>query len=84
MNTPKPDSELMLDTLKQAVAKALDKKRRLGQYAVLWKNGQPTFTEGDRPKSHQMPSAIHEDSADYNSQAEPSEEEGKNESGQLS
>jgi hypothetical protein len=31
----------MLDTLKTAVAHALEKKRRLGQYAVVWKNGKP-------------------------------------------
>jgi len=32
---------IMLDSLKTAVANALEKKRRLGQYAVVWKNGKP-------------------------------------------
>jgi len=46
MNTStkaKPSKEclIMLDSLKTAVANALEKKRRLGQYAVVWKNGKP-------------------------------------------
>jgi hypothetical protein len=31
----------MLETLRLAVNKALDKKKRLGQYAVVWKDGKP-------------------------------------------
>ncbi|WP_274595100.1 hypothetical protein [Mariprofundus erugo] len=27
--------------MKQAVSHALERKRRLGQYAVIWKDGQP-------------------------------------------
>jgi hypothetical protein len=27
--------------LKQAVAEALERKRRLGQYAVVWRDGRP-------------------------------------------
>jgi len=38
---PSRESQVMLDTLKTAVAHALEKKRRLGQYAVVWKNGKP-------------------------------------------
>ncbi len=38
---PSTESQVMLDTLKTAVAHALEKKRRLGQYAVIWKNGKP-------------------------------------------
>ena len=38
---PSQKSQVMLDTLKTAVAHALEKKRRLGQYAVVWKNGKP-------------------------------------------
>jgi len=34
------ESRILLATLKTAVAHALDKKRRLGQYAVIWKNGR--------------------------------------------
>jgi len=34
--TPTEDSQIMLEALKEAVKKTLDKKRRLGQYAVVW------------------------------------------------
>ncbi|MFM9972577.1 MAG: hypothetical protein ACKVQK_29715 [Burkholderiales bacterium] len=29
-----------LETLREAIAKALDRKHRLGQYAVIWRDGQ--------------------------------------------
>ena len=29
-----------LDALRRAVAEALDRKRRLGQYAVIWRDGR--------------------------------------------
>ncbi|PJA33531.1 MAG: hypothetical protein CO187_01210 [Zetaproteobacteria bacterium CG_4_9_14_3_um_filter_53_7] len=38
---PSEESRILLDTLKTAVTQALEKKRRLGQYAVIWKNGKP-------------------------------------------
>lgn len=34
------DDELMLQTLRRAVAEALERKRRLGQYAVVWRGGR--------------------------------------------
>ncbi len=48
MKTPSPESERMLETLRQAVNKALDRKRRLGQYAIIWKNGKPVVLEADK------------------------------------
>ncbi len=44
---PSRESQVMLDTLKTAVAHALEKKRRLGQYAVIWKNGKPVRVGSD-------------------------------------
>jgi len=44
---PSKESQVMLDTLKTAVAHALEKKRRLGQYAVVWKNGKPVRIGAD-------------------------------------
>ncbi|PHS24961.1 MAG: hypothetical protein COA83_06760 [Methylophaga sp.] len=44
---PSQKSQVMLDTLKTAVAHALEKKRRLGQYAVVWKNGKPVRIGAD-------------------------------------
>ena len=39
----------MLETLKQAVAEALERKRRLGQYAVVWRDGKPVMIGPDAP-----------------------------------
>jgi len=44
---PSEESQVMLDSLKTAVAHALEKKRRLGQYAIIWKNGKPVRIEAD-------------------------------------
>jgi hypothetical protein len=43
----------MLRALQDAVAKSLEKKQKLGQYAVVWHNGRPVQTGPDAPK---MPS----------------------------
>lgn len=42
-NIPSQEGQQMLESLRQAVGKALDTKRRLGQYAVIWKDGKPVF-----------------------------------------
>lgn len=38
-----------LDALKRAVAEALERKRRLGQYAVVWREGRPLCIGPDAP-----------------------------------
>lgn len=43
----------LLETLRQSVAKTLEKKRRLGQYAVIWKDGKPVMTGEDAPSVHE-------------------------------
>jgi len=48
MNRPSPDSQVILESLREAVAEALEKKRRLGQYAVVWRNGK-VITIGPAP-----------------------------------
>ncbi len=40
MNTLSADDKRALDALRSAVAEALERKRRLGQYAVIWRDGQ--------------------------------------------
>ncbi|HMB16663.1 MAG TPA: hypothetical protein VKN62_10140 [Pelovirga sp.] len=40
---PSQEGQLLLNTLQKAVADALEKKRRLGQYAVVWRDGKPTI-----------------------------------------
>lgn len=37
---PTPEGTATLRVLQQAVAGALDRKRRLGHYAVVWQNGK--------------------------------------------
>jgi hypothetical protein len=55
MNTNKKDSpslegQRQLETLRRAVSKALEKKRRPGQYAVTWKDGKPLVAGEDAPE----------------------------------
>ena len=38
-----------LDVLKRAVAEALERKRRLGQYAVVWREGRAVCIGPDAP-----------------------------------
>lgn len=40
-----------LDALKRAVAEALERKRRLGQYAVIWREGRPVCIGPDAPSA---------------------------------
>lgn len=52
--TPSQDSQAMLDTLKKAVNKTLDKKKRLGQYAVIWSGDKPVLVGADRPEENKL------------------------------
>lgn len=45
--TPSTESQRMLESLRQAVGKALERKRRLGQYAVVWQHGKPATRHAD-------------------------------------
>jgi hypothetical protein len=47
---PSPQAQAMLKALRAAVANSLDKKQKLGQYAVIWQNGQPVQAGTDAPK----------------------------------
>lgn len=47
---PSPQAQAMLKALKTAVSKSLEKKKRLGQYAVIWQNGRPVLMGDDAPK----------------------------------
>jgi hypothetical protein len=48
---PSAEGQKQLDALRQAVGKTLEKKRRLGQYAVTWQNGKPVVTGDDAPRT---------------------------------
>lgn len=43
--TPGPVAAQTLAVLRRAVFEALDRKRRLGQYAVFWQDGQAVRVE---------------------------------------
>ena len=47
MNTPSQDTQKMLNVMRKAVEKALERKKRLGQYAVVWQNGKPVLIGKD-------------------------------------
>jgi len=48
---PTAQAQTMLLTLQNAVTKNLEKKHKLGQYAVVWQNGRPVQTGADAPKT---------------------------------
>jgi hypothetical protein len=47
--TPSEESLQILACLKTAVTKALERKQRLGEYAVVWEKGQPAFIGENAP-----------------------------------
>jgi hypothetical protein len=47
--SPSPESIAILQVLRDAVAEALEKKRRLGQYAVIWQDDRPVFIGDEAP-----------------------------------
>ena len=48
------DTRKALESLRNSVAKALDRKRRLGQYAVVWKDGKSVYI-GPNPSESKPP-----------------------------
>lgn len=60
MNTPRtsapsPEGQHQLEALRQAVSKTLERKRRLGQYAVVWRDGKPVRIGEDSPAQAPTP-----------------------------
>ncbi|MDP2223127.1 hypothetical protein [Nitrosomonas sp.] len=49
------EGQVMLDSLQKAVTQALEKKRRLGQYAVVWRDGKAVMIGEDAPKVSENP-----------------------------
>ena len=44
---PSEEGRILLETLQKVVLETLEKKRRLGQYAVIWRDGKPVETGGE-------------------------------------
>jgi len=63
MSKKDPTSDLIIRSMKHSVKKALERKRRLGQYAVVSRKGKLTRLQ---PEEIQ-PLAVAEDQASYNS-----------------
>ena len=55
MASPGKFEEEALAALQRAVTRALDRKRRLGQYAVFWEDGRVIFDGPDAPAEHEGP-----------------------------
>jgi hypothetical protein len=46
------DTQKILETLRKVAADTLERKRRLGQYAIVWRDGKPTAIGEDAPTHH--------------------------------
>lgn len=49
MSKISPEAQKTLAALRKAVADTLERKRRLGHYAVIWRDGKPVFIGDDAP-----------------------------------
>lgn len=54
---PSEESQAILDSLQKAATLALERKRRLGQYAVVWRDGKPVMIGEDAPKVSENPAS---------------------------
>lgn len=70
MSTKPITNEAMLECLRKAVRKTLDRKRRLGQYAVIWEDGEIKELRFDEPdnKGSAIIGATDSSDADDNNQ----------------
>ncbi len=41
------EGQIILESLQNAVTQTLENKKRLGRYAVVWRDGKPVVTGGD-------------------------------------
>lgn len=53
--------QVILNSLQKAVTQALEKKRRLGQYAVVCRDGKPVMIGEDAPKVSENPASYETD-----------------------
>ncbi len=49
-NPPSQESLVIQTVLNKAIAATLEKKRRLGQYAVFWENDKVVYRGDDAPR----------------------------------
>ena len=53
--TPSEEGQVRLDSLLKAITQELERKRRLGHYAVVWRDGKPVMIGEDAPKVSENP-----------------------------
>ncbi|MEO5330486.1 MAG: hypothetical protein H7839_00565 [Magnetococcus sp. YQC-5] len=58
METISIADQQILDSLQKAVAEALERKKRLGQYAVVWQDGRPVMIGGENTDHEQKMDAF--------------------------
>ena len=56
MTNISPDAQKTLEFLRKVAADTLERKRRLGHYAVIWRDGKPALVGDDAPKIEDMTS----------------------------
>lgn len=49
MTAISPETQKTLDALRKVAADTLERKRRLGHYAVIWRDGKPIAIGEDAP-----------------------------------
>jgi hypothetical protein len=52
---PSEEGRQLLESLRQSVAKTIERKRRLGHYVVTWQNGRPLVAGDDAPRQQAAP-----------------------------
>jgi len=55
MSTLSAEDQHALDALRSAVAEALERKRRLGRYAVIWRDGRVVRIEPEEDGPSEQP-----------------------------
>ena len=55
MTPSSTESRQVLEALRTAVTEALERKRRLGEYAVIWRDGQVVRIEPEEDRSTDRP-----------------------------
>jgi hypothetical protein len=48
-----PDTQKILEALRQVASDTLERKRRLGHYAVVWRDGKPALIGDDAPDTEE-------------------------------
>ena len=54
-STPVLDAQTLLAALQATATSTLERKRRLGHYAVVWQDGRPVAIGEDRPDTEPAP-----------------------------